>query len=53
MGDTMGPEGPEYEAVVMTCFACKTREETQTRFQGDENADLAGVKFGVREVFDG
>lgn len=53
MDDTMGAGGPEYEPVVLTCFACKAREEAANKFQQQDNVDLTGVRFGVRQVVEG
>lgn len=49
----MGAGGPEYEPVVLTCFACKAREEAANKFQQQDNVDLTGVRFGVRQVVEG
>ena len=50
MGD--GPDAVEYEPEIVTCFACKARDEARRSWAEGDN-DTAGVKFGVRPAEEG
>jgi len=50
MGD--GPDAVEYEPEIVTCFACKARDEARRSWAVGDN-DTAGVKFGVRPAEEG
>lgn len=46
--ETMAGDG-DYQATVLRCRACEARETLARKWQRDDNADHAGVKFAVTE----
>jgi len=44
----MAPEADDtYEALVLRCFACQTKDHAGTEFAKDEHADTAGLYVAV------